>query len=384
MSNYNDFEKVLTDLLKDLLITFPELENNLNNDLRDILIEDDNGKSLEKVYTYCKKKFPERFFDILYENEDIFNHENDNELMLLPDIDFKILWNSDISDNTKKTLWKYLQLLLFSIINDVDNNESFGDAAKLFEAIDENEFKSKIEETINQMQDVFNKTDISLSDVSNVENINLQDLPDPGKLHEHISGMFDGKLGKLAKEIAEETANELNADDEFENVDDVFQKLFKNPGKLIDLVKNISKKLDDKMKKGDIDQKELMEEAKDLMEKMNSMDGIPGMDNIKNMFGKMGMNTKHMNKGMNLMKYKLSENLKHEKMKERMKRKLEERRKKKVEEKIIDPEAEALALKNMEELIFSTGEVVEKSKKRKKKKKKKKRKKKNDDSKIVK
>ena len=56
-------------------------------------------------------------------------------------------------------------------------------------------------------------------------------------------------LEKLAKEIAEETANELNADDEFENVDDVFQKLFKNPGKLMGLVKNISKKLDDKNEK---------------------------------------------------------------------------------------------------------------------------------------
>ena len=199
MSDYNDFEKILKDLLKDLLITYPELENKLNDNLRDILInEDDNNEAIKTVYEFCKNVFPERFFDILYENEDIFN-ENEEPLNFLPDIDFRNLWNNNISDNTKKTLWKYLQLILFSVINDVESDKSFGDTAKLFEAIDENEFKSKIEETINQMQDVFKNKDVSLSDVSNVENINLQDLPDPDKLHEHISSMFDGKLGKISK-----------------------------------------------------------------------------------------------------------------------------------------------------------------------------------------
>ena len=45
--------------------------------------------------------------------------------------------------------------------------------------------------------------------------------------------MLDGKLGQLAKEIAEETASELELD--MENVTDmkdVFGKLLKNPTKL--------------------------------------------------------------------------------------------------------------------------------------------------------
>ena len=58
------------------------------------------------------------------------------------------------------------------------------------------------------------------------------------------------------------------------------------------------------MKKGDIDQEELMKEAKDIMERMNGMDGLPGMDKIKSMFGKMGVNQKQMEKGMNMMKHK--------------------------------------------------------------------------------
>ena len=60
-------------------------------------------------------------------------------------MDFKLLMNDEgISDNTKDTIWKYLQLILLSVIKDVSAGESFGDTAKLFEAIDEGELKEKL------------------------------------------------------------------------------------------------------------------------------------------------------------------------------------------------------------------------------------------------
>ena len=46
---------------------------------------------------------------------------------------------SDISDKTRETIWKYLQLLLFTVITSVNNDTYFGDTARLFEAIDETE-----------------------------------------------------------------------------------------------------------------------------------------------------------------------------------------------------------------------------------------------------
>ena len=36
-------------------------------------------------------------------------------VFLLPNIDFTILMNENVSEKTKKTIWKYLQLLLFSV-----------------------------------------------------------------------------------------------------------------------------------------------------------------------------------------------------------------------------------------------------------------------------
>ena len=114
--NYDDFSKLLKDLLKDLLSTFPELENKFNEILRDIVIDEHDNKSIESVFNYCKTVYPERFFDILYENEEIFNNEDINTVFL-PDIEFKEIWSNDISDKTKKTLWKYLQLILLGYFN---------------------------------------------------------------------------------------------------------------------------------------------------------------------------------------------------------------------------------------------------------------------------
>ena len=37
-----------------------------------------------------------------------------------------------ISDNTRKTIWKYLQLILFSVSSSLKNRSDFGDTEKLF------------------------------------------------------------------------------------------------------------------------------------------------------------------------------------------------------------------------------------------------------------
>ena len=63
-------------------------------------------------------------------------------------------------------------------------------------------------------------------------------------MNEQIHKLLDGKLGNLAKEIADETAKDLDIN--LENVDSVngvFKELFKNPGKLMNLVKNVGDKL---------------------------------------------------------------------------------------------------------------------------------------------
>ena len=94
------FSTSIHDFVKDLLTTYPELEENLDENLIAARDQSLTNEMIVSIRSFCATKFPERFFDILYQNEDMFSNE-DVDLELLPSIDFKILWKSEISDNTK-------------------------------------------------------------------------------------------------------------------------------------------------------------------------------------------------------------------------------------------------------------------------------------------
>ena len=341
--------KVLKDLIGDLLVTFPELEEGL--DKRLLSIKDDNDDledSLDSLKQYFSTVFPERFFDILYENNEIFNEDNDVNVCFLPNIDYRVLWAENISDNTRKTLWKYLQLIMFSLVPDMKDTGSFGDTAKLFEAINEDEFKNKLQETMKNMQEMFES-----SDDNEMSNIDPEDLPNPETIHEHVSSMMEGKLGTLAREIAEETAKDWNIDVEnVSSVKDIFGSLMKNPTKLMNMVKNVGNKLDEKIKSGDIKESEILEEATEMMKKMKE---VPGMGNIQQMLSKMGLGGKNIN--TNAMRAHMAQQLRLSQQKERIRAKIGKRKEKKAE---MTPEelAEktAAANKAMAELLQMEGD----------------------------
>jgi len=380
-----EFPKIMKDFVSDINNTFPEYQpliskwwkdktffNHIENlEERENQIKESQDKTILFLFNFCIRKFPPRFFDILYQNDDIFGEDSETDTEFLPHIHFKNLWEFDISDKTRETIWKYLQLILFCITGSLENREAFGDSAKLFESINEDEFKSKLEETLNKMHGLFENTN-SKSEEENFTSseepgINMGNLPNAESIHEHITGMLDGKLGKLAKEIAEETASELNMD--MENVTDmkdVFSKLMKNPTKLMGLVKNVGTKLDDKIKSGEIKESELISEASDILNRMKNM---PGMDNLQEMLGKMGMGGKGAKVDINAMEAQLNRNMKKAEMKERIKKKAEM---KKAESSFVPPpivpNPNALS---EEELIkmFSSGNSTNDNKKSENKKK---------------
>jgi uncharacterized protein (DUF885 family) len=190
--------------------------------------------------------------------------------------------------------------------------------------------------------------------------INLDDLPDPKEIHEHVSGMMNGKLGKLAREIAEETAADLNINMEnAESVNDVFKRLIQNPTKLLGLVKNVGSKLDEKIKTGDMKESELLEEASELMKKMKNM---PGMGDIQSMLSKMGMNAGKGSGKVNVdaMQANLNQKLKESKNRERLLRKLAEK-KMAAAAAMAQQQQQQQPQVPVENLLFSKGEKVERS-----------------------
>ena len=388
-----EFSKITGEFICDLYRTFPELQESADERIVAFLeyIAADEGDiiAVQELKKYCMTVYPERFFDILYKNAEMFENEDINT-EFLPGINFTYLWNIDgVSDESKTTLWNYLQLILFTIVGDVKDGSSFGDTAKLFEAIDETELKSKLEETMSQMKNVFQNMDKSES----ADEHSDPQFTDTDDIHNHLRGMLGGKIGGLAQEIAEETASELNIS--AENADDiqgVFQQLFKNPGKLMGLVKNVGSKLDTKIKSGDLKESELIQEATEIMGKMKDM---PGMNNIQDILKKMGMggDLADMMKGMGgkdtkmastkSVETQLAQQLKIAKTKERRLDEIERRRKKKEEERHtsvmnMSNAPKELTPEEMDALVFSIGEPAERSTKsdnpglKKKKKKKKK------------
>jgi len=387
----HEFSKVIKDFIRDLKSTFPEYDNFISKwwktpenfsyiedeEERNKVYEKALNQSINLLFDFCKKKLPPRFFDILYENDEIFKEDSDFDTEFLPKIHFKNLWQCDISEKTRDTIWKYLQLITFSIVGTLENKDAFGDTAKMFEAINENEFKQKLEETLSQMHGLFDFSgNFSQFTEGLGSGINSENIPNVEELHEHITGMLDGKLGQLAREIAEETAANLNMDfEDSTDMKDIFQKLIKNPTKLMGLVKTVGDKLDSKIKSGDLKESEIIKEATEMMSKMKNM---PGMDNIQSMLSKMGMGDLGNLAGMaglagmggklntGAMEANLNKKMKMAQTKERIRAKAEANAKAKLAQQFLSQQQNSSPTQptiSDEELakIFSTGEKVERT-----------------------
>jgi len=366
----NEFNKIINDFISDIVTTFPEYSGLIKRwwTRTTVSVEDETNPRAKAeiafVFRHCVKVLPERFFDILYKNADIFKEDSAINTEFLPGIVFKQLWACDISDNTRETIWKYLQLVLFSVIGSVHNSAELGDAAKLFEAINEDELKDKLAETLENMQSMFDtftannsNNETQEQDTNDTAN-DKEGMPNVEDLHKHIHKMMEGKLGKLAMELAEETASELDLNiDETKDAKDVFQKLFKNPGKLMSMVKNIGGKIETKIKSGEIKESELMSEGMDLL---NQMKNMPGMGDMSKVFSQMGIPGLGKNTKVNMgaMEAQMKKSMKTAQMRERMKAKAAQAP---AQGPVVDtPVKPALS---EEELIkiFSTGEKVERT-----------------------
>jgi len=281
-----NFFKIIDDFVQDLFGTFPELKTN------PILLEK-TPEAYQAIFDNVLATFPQAMMDILQENEDLFKESH----FFLPEVDFKILWNETITPTTKATLWKYLKLILFSILGHIDTPFP----------------EEKMKEAMDNMKDMFE-----------------------GKegLEKELEGMMGGKIGALAKEIAEETIGQ----------EQDFKKMMKDPSSLFSLASTIGDKIDKKIKSGDLKESELIEEAAMMFQKIK---GMPGMSQFEAMFqGK--MNTTGM-------KNKMDQQLKKAKMKERLQQKL-------AAKKVPEPEKTEKT---------ETPEIIEKSEKKKKNKNKK-------------
>lgn len=368
------FKSLIVDLSTDLYLTFPEFKENFDDDKSNVgHFYSEREKSCPKrmldEYTHCSSNYSKHFFDILYENNELFTKSSE-PLYFLSGVDFCDLWKvNDVSEQTRKTIWKYIQLVMFKVVENTDKQSDFGNSCAFFEAIDDEALKAKMSETLEDIKNVFENMgeDDKVNDETSHHNF-TENMPNMESLHDHLSGLFKGKIGRLAEEIMEETkeewANDFGIDldteddsDEEENskvkrpsrqkkevktMNDVFSKLLKDPLKLVNLIKKIGSKLEDKIKSGEVKESELLEETAEMMRNIKNTPGLKDMEKIFKTFAttngsgdagdKVSQGMANMasmfsgKKNMNAMQSQLSKNIRESKQRERMLKKLEERR----------------------------------------------------------
>jgi hypothetical protein len=246
--------------------------------------------------------------------------------MFLPNVEFKALFHCEgVTEQTRTAIWKYLQLVLVTILGSVKNKMDFGDTAGLFEGVDEAALQEKLAETISgigdffkniglddtdmntdidpeKMGDMFEKMQKEMENMMDKEqgqqegdtdfNMGSSDsnVPNAEQLHEHLKGLFDGKIGSLAKELAEEISGDMQnmfqeeGGAEIKSTQDLLKKMMRNPKKIMDIMKTIGGKITQKMKTGEISEEDIMKEAGEFMSKMKNMGGKGGSAQFTEMF----------------------------------------------------------------------------------------------------
>jgi len=360
-----NFEKIIYDFTTDLSTTFPEYTHLWQRWTIETFESYNSTKKEEEIrfiYQYCVLFFPERFFDILYNNEDIFKENAVKSAMFLPDVDFKLLFNCEnVSSKTRKIMWNYLQLILMTVVGSVDSKEGFGNSTKqLFEGIDEKELFEKLNETMESMGNFFQsmtegmETDTSSDtphvpesdkaegdsnadpdddtddfDPSNPSSFfeKMKGMPNITDIYGHLKTLFDGKIGSLAKELTEEIAKDMgnifgeNDENQPTSTKDIIQNLLKNPEKMTGLIKTVSDKLNNKISSGEISQDELLKEATEIMDKMKGMgDTKQFQEMFKNISKMSGLGGKGKF-DMNAFQQKTKQSSTREKLKEKMMKK---------------------------------------------------------------
>jgi hypothetical protein len=366
------------------------------------------------LFDYFSKVYPERFFDILYQNEDIFSVAADSKSFFLPGVDFRKLYHGEnVGKTTKDAIWKYLQLILFSLTSSLQKLNFGQETGSLFDGIDEGELQNKIQETVSGITDFFSQfaeaergvqgqestdeTEEKEHDSNNGSMKIEQDqekkadnppmeqesnddskssgggpsfVPNAGKIFEKLKTLFDGKIGTLAKKLMEEMSDELKEFMEEMGIQGDgtgpsktpfdFKQFMKNPQKMMNLIKKMTDKLKDKFKTGEVDQADIMKEAGDFMKQFKEMGGAEG-DQFKEMFKNM---TQQMGLGKNVKidKNALARMESRMKMGERMRANVE----KKKQAQVAAQAAQALIQKTQDgSAVFSVpgGEKQEKSSK---------------------
>ena len=255
---------LFSDFIRDLSKVFPEIKSSLYRNYEDCLVESES-KSL--------KDFPKvkRFLELIGDYEKLIVDKNleffDLEVEFLEEISFNRLWEKNISNKTRESIWKYLQTFQLISIN-LKSSEALN-AALEGDKIDKSAMKDlkKMQKLSEDVQSKSNSTE------------------GENELDQMLGGLMDSGIGEIAKEVAQG----LDVESMFGNVDENSNPMelmaqLMNPEKMGSIFNNINSVMEQKMASGELTQEGLKSEAEGMMGQMgenpmfkNMMQGMQGV-----------------------------------------------------------------------------------------------------------
>tara|TARA_B110000495_G_C22923436_1_gene539565 strand:+ start:34 stop:984 length:951 start_codon:yes stop_codon:yes gene_type:complete len=263
---------LFSDFIRDLSKVFPEIKNSLYRNYEDCL-SDTTDKCLSDFPKVC------RFLELIGDYEKYIVDKNleffDLEVEFLEEISFHKLWEKNISNKTRESIWKYLQTFQLISIN-IKSGE------KLNAVLDEVLNGSKMDKST--MKDYKNMRKLS-EEVQSKTTSGQGSGGQENELDDMLSGLMDSGIGDIAKEVAKNLDIEsmFGSIDENSNPMELMAQLM-NPEKMSSIFSNINSVMEQKMENGELSKDDLKSEAEGMMGQMGSN------PMFKNMMEQMGAN----------------------------------------------------------------------------------------------
>lgn len=306
------FNRTVEDLVAELKGTFPELEDIIEE--RYSSVSPTDASLLEWFEANAK----EHHAALTAKDESVF--KTNTSLFLLPDINFSQLWKCKLTKSNKNAIWKYLHVLMLLVSH---HNMQGVTQSVLGATADASADSSSAQPALQNMQSTFEHWNKMLDDKqlspqelqsmkeqsekimklmetlhnSNKEVDEEEDEENSTTTNESRSGgkgptmedlkndpfvkqLESSKIAQFAKELTDELDLKdmgLADDTKAQSFQDVFGMMGKDPQKMFGLVKTVGDKIQKKMQSGDIQQSELLSEAQNLMQSMQTSDTFKQM-----------------------------------------------------------------------------------------------------------
>tara|TARA_B100001248_G_C27397438_1_gene466652 strand:- start:4699 stop:5622 length:924 start_codon:yes stop_codon:yes gene_type:complete len=294
---------------------FKELINELSVKFPDKIEIEVYKRSLNKLdYIKIVKHFAEQlqpYSNLVSEsNDDLFKIE---KLEFIDQISFNEIWESDLGETDRKSIWQYIQILylLSNLIIDnsisenktniKDNKQCDIENGENSECTNSNESVStnneipnidgdfsKSQETINKMIETM-KTNISNTDkeqldINNISKEQIENATNEVKNRFQSSDNDNNIMGDMITEINKELNNMVDNKDDSNNNDnnsefnpqlDMMSKMLnidsKGLGGIMNIANRVSQKFQDRVESGDLNPNDLMQSAQSMLMGMQNM-----------------------------------------------------------------------------------------------------------------